>query len=425
MLARAWVLLAMAAVGCRDSSPPPSTVSSGSGGSGAAVVDGVRAALATQSPLPAVPADPTNAVADDPRAAALGQMLFHDVDLAGPLLVDSERGKAGELRKLSCKSCHLGPALDDPGKHVSVGGKPGTRNSPPVLDSAFYVWNNWGGRFDSAWALVLGALEKPDVMNGTRLAINRVVLTQYRAEYEALFGSIDPALLDAKRFPAAGKPGMPAWDAMTDADKQLANRVFSNAGKAIAAYMRRLVARDAPFDRWIAGDATAISAAAQRGAALHVQHCKSCHDGPHFTDNQFHALAMHQFGAGVPEIDLGRYTDVPDYLTSPFNAAGPFSDAKRDLSAIAQREEQRGQFRTPTMRNAAVTAPYMHAGQLPTLEAVVRFYNVGGGKADGIVKDARLQPLSLTDEQQADLVAFMQTLTATALDPALLADTSR
>ncbi len=387
-----------------------------------------RAALATQSPLPAIAPDPTNKVADDPRAAAVGQMLFHDVDLAGPLLADSDRGKAGQLRALSCKSCHAGPALDDPGKHVSIGGKPGTRNSPPVLNSVFYTWNNWGGRFDSPWALVLGALEKPDVMNGTRLALIRVVVDQYRAEYEALFGALDPALSDTKRFPASGKPGAPAWDGMTDADRTLAKRVFVNAGKAIAAYMRTLVARDAPFDRWIAGDGAAISAAATRGARLHLVHCIGCHSGPHFTDNKFHALAMAQFGAGVPDVDLGRFADLPGYNESPFTRAGAFTDAKVDIVEAASHAAvpaHRGQFRTPTLRNVAVTAPYMHAGQLSSLEAVLKFYNAGGGNVEGVVKDPLMKPLALTDEQQADLVAFMQTLTATNVQADLLRDTSR
>jgi cytochrome c peroxidase len=384
-----------------------------------------RAALARQSPLPAVPPDPSNAVADDPRAAALGQMLFFDVDLAGPLLVDSERGKSGDLGKLSCRTCHAGPALDDPGRHISVGAKPGTRNSPPVLNSVFYAWTNWGGRFDSAWALALGALEKADVMNGTRLGVVHVIVTQYRAEYEALFGPLDPALLDSTRFARVGKPGMPAWDGMTDADRALADRVFVNAGKAIAAYMRLLVARDAPFDRWIAGDSSAISTAAKRGARLHLLHCATCHDGPLFSDSKFYALAVAQFGEHVPDTDLGRFADVPDYLASPFNRAGPFSDHKRALDDLAQAPDQRGQFRTPSLRNVGVTAPYMHAGQLPTLEAVMAFYNVGGGNVGGITKHPAMRRLELTPEHQADLVAFMHALTATTLSPALLADTSR
>lgn len=116
---------------------------------------------------------------------------------------------------------------------------------------------------------------------------------------------------------------------------------------------------------------------------------------------------------------------MPGYLASPFNTAGAFSDATRALDGLVQAPEQRGQFRTPTLRNVEVTAPYMHAGQFATLDAVMAFYNVGGGNADGVTKAPEMRRLELTREQQADLVAFMQTLTATALPAALLADTSR
>lgn len=323
-----------------------------------------RAELARLSPLPPIPKDPTNAVADDPRAATLGQMLFFDEDFA------AEPG-------VSCSSCHAGPAMDDAGKPLSRGVKVGTRNSPPVINSVFYVRMNWGGKFDSQWALAMGALEKADVMAAKRADVVRVVGEQYRAEYEALFGPL-------------------ATTAVDDA--------FANVAKAMAAYMRLLVARAAPFDRWIAGDAAAISPAAQRGAKLFLAHCKSCHDGPHFSDNEFHALAMAQFGEGVPAEDLGRFGDVPE---------------------AQRRSEMRGQFRTPTLRNVAVTAPYMHAGQLATLDAVVAFYNAGGGNVDGVVKDPAMKPLGLTREQQADLVAFMQTLTDTAVPAALRANTAR
>lgn len=316
------------------------------------------------SPLPVVPADPTNAVAEDPRAAALGQMLFFDEDLA------SEPG-------ISCSTCHSGPAMDDAGKHVSRGVKVGTRNSPPVINAVFYERQNWGGKFPTQWALTMGALEKHDVMAAKRENVVEVVKTQYRAEYEALFGPIDARSID-------------------DA--------YADIAKTVAAYMRLLVARDAPFDRWIAGDEAAISDQAKRGAKLFVAHCKSCHDGPHFTDNKFHALAAAQFGKGVPDEDLGRFGDVPEAERTP---------------------EMRGQFRTPTLRNVAVTAPYMHAGQFKTLDAVMAFYNAGGGSVEGIVKSPEMKKLGLTLEQQKDLVAFMETLTDTAVSPALRANTSR
>lgn len=329
-----------------------------------AVTKEERAQLATLSPLPAVPKDPTNAVADDPKAAALGQMLFFDEDMAG------EPG-------ISCHSCHAGPAMDDAGKHVSQGAKLGSRNSPPVIDSVFYTRQNWGGKFDTQWALVVGALEKPEVMAAKRADVVKLVTTTYRAEYEAIFGAID---------------------------KKTVDEAFTDIAKTVAAYTRLLVARNAPFDRWIAGDENAIALAAKRGAKLFVAHCKVCHDGPHFTDNKFHALAAAQFGEGVPAEDLGRFQDVPEGARTP---------------------ELRGQFRTPTLRNVAVTAPYMHAGQFPTLDAVMAFYNAGGGSVEGITKDPEMKRLGLTTAQQADLVAFMQTLTDTAVPPALLVDTSR
>lgn len=323
-----------------------------------------RAVLATLSPLPATPKDPTNAVEEDPRAAALGQMLFFDEDLA------SEPG-------ISCHTCHAGPAMDDRGKHVSQGVKRGTRNSPPVINSVFYERMNWGGKFETQWALVIGALEKHDVMAAKRADVIDEVKKSYRAEYEAIFGPLDARPVD---------------DAFTD------------VAKSIAAYMRLLVARNAPFDRWVAGDEAAISPAARRGAKLYLAHCKSCHDGPHFTDDKFHALAVAQFGEGVPAVDLGRFGDVPEAARTP---------------------EMRGQFRTPTLRNVEVTAPYMHAGQFATLEAVMAFYNAGGGSVDGIVKSPDMKRLGLSQAQQADVVEFMKTLTDTAVPPALLVDTSR
>jgi cytochrome c peroxidase len=341
--------------------------------------------LAEFSPLPPLPPDPTNKVADDPRAAALGQMLFHDPDLSATGTV-------------SCRTCHDGPALDDTPHHVSTGTGIGGRNAPPVLNSAYYRWTNWGGKFDSLWALVLGATANPEVMNARPADVVAVIAAQYRAEYEAIFGPLDAADVD---------------------------RAYANYGKAVAAYMRKLVARDSPFDRFVAGDAAALSDAAKRGYELFLAHCASCHAGPHFSDDKFHALAAAQFGEHVPAVDLGRYTDVPPLLANKFNTAGAFSDGPSKLDGLAQSPEQKGQFRTPTLRNVAVTPPYMHAGQLATLDAVVAFYNNGGGRVDDVTKSDQLEKLGLTDEQRADLVEFMKALTDTAVPAELLEDTSR
>ncbi len=336
--------------GCSRSSAPPDPE---------ALTPAERARVATLSPLGPVPPDPTNAYADDPRAVQLGKRLFFDPALSGP--------PGG----VSCETCHHGPALDDrrTPNHVSAGTGRGKRNTPPVLNAVFYERANWGGKFETQWALVLGAIENPEVMNGSRPAIAQTVIAGYRADYEALFGEPLPAAPD----PAA------------------ADRIATNAAKAIAAFMRTRVARNAPFDRYVAGDEQAISRPARRGLRLFLAHCESCHRGPFFTDQQFHALGIMQSGDGVPDEDLGRFSDAP----------GP--------------SVGRGTFRTPTLRNVAVTAPYMHAGQLRDLAAVVRFYNVGGGNIPGIDKSPHLQRLGLSADQQADLVAFLETLTDTAI----------
>ncbi len=405
-----------------------------------------RAKLAELSPLPAVPPDPTNAYADDPKAARLGQMLFFDEGFSGPLLVGDDGangalGKAGEPGKVSCATCHEGPALDDrrAGSHVSRGTGYGIRNAMPVVNSAFYRWTNWGGRFDSQWSLAAAVVERPEIMNGTRLGVAHRLFAKYRAEYDAVFPhkldpALDPAAPGAARFPPSGKPkpGPDApdgpWEKMAPADRELVNVVLANFGKAIAAYMRLLVSRDAPFDRYVAGDERAIGEPARRALRTFLRRCATCHGGPHLSDGEFHVVGIAQHGARVPATDLGRFEDVPGLLASPMSSAGPYSDAPKlgKLDGLARDPAMRGRFRTPSLRNIAQTAPYMHAGQLATLEDVVRFYDVGGGViGGGVVKDPRMERLGLTAAEQADLVELMKTFTGAPVPAALLVDISR
>jgi len=397
----------------------------------------------TLSPLPAVPADPTNAVADSAAAAALGQMLFFDKSYSGALAVagtvaNGGLGAVGETGKVSCASCHLGTELDDrrskPG-NVSLGTDFGTRRALALVNASFYTWTNWGGRFDSQWSLPLVVAENPKIMKSTRLAIVHMIYAKYKTEYEAVFGALDarldPANANAAAFPATGKPGDAAWDAMPVADQTIANTIFANFGKAIAAYMRKLVSRDAAFDRYVAGDDSAMSPAQKNGLKVFLGKgaCVSCHSGPHFEDAQFHALGVPQTGPNVPAADLGRFADVPALLTSPFNTNGAFSaDVNTGkLTGLAAIAAQKGQFRTKGLRGVAVAGPYMHSGQLATLDDVVAFYNAGGGDAAdaGEVKDSMIKPLGLSAQESADLVDFMRALTGADLPMALTSDTSK
>lgn len=419
---------------------PPMPPPDGTHGGSVTFTDMERALARTLSPLGAVPADTTNAHADDPAAAALGQLLFFDAGFSGPLNVASEHGALGETGRISCATCHWGPALDDPGHNVSTGADHHARNSPTVINSAFHRWVGWGGRFSAQWEVSLAVAESPVLMNADRLHVVHRLFDVYAPEYEAAFGALDPAFADFGRFPAHAKPkpaptdALPtppdgAWEAMTDADREAVNRVFVNYGKALEAYLRLLVSRNAPFDRFVAGDAFALGEDAQRGLQLFVGRgrCVNCHSGPNFSDDAFHALGVPQIGELVPLQDDGRHKDIPLLLASAFHSATGYSDnpASGRLAGLTNPppEDTRGQFRTPGLRGVAGTAPYMHAGQLATLRDVIDFHD-RAAQGTGLAAPL-LQPLYLSEQDKADLVAFLESLTgdpvpAELLDPNVL-----
>jgi cytochrome c peroxidase len=401
-----------------------------------------RRALGLLSPLPALPADPSNAVADDARARELGRRWFFDAGFSGPLRVASDLGAAGEVGKVSCASCHSGPALDDRRSDpptVSMGADLHGRNSPPLVNSAYYRWTNWGGRFSAQWELSPVVAESPVLLNSSRLFIAHRIFDRYRAPYEAVFGPLLPAIgADRVRFPAEGKP-KPAptaanptppdgvWEGLSETDRNSVNRVFVNYGKALAAYVRSLVSTSSPFDRFVAGEDDAIGEAAKRGAATFVGKagCVACHSTPLFSDDGFHNLGVPQLGPGVPASDDGRFRDVPPLLASGLSSSSVYSDDPNTgrLSGLSQPmpESARGAFRTPTLRNVAITAPYMHSGQLPSLRAVVDFYDQGGGTPSSGTLDPLLHPLGLSAAEKEELVLFLETLTLDPLSAELLA----
>jgi len=310
------------------------------------------------------------------------------------------------------------------------------------VNSAYYRWTNWAGRFSSPWELPPVVAENPAILNSSRLFVAHRIFDVYRTDYEAVFGPLDAALgKDTKRFPAQGKPKPApsdkdpkpadgAWEAMAKQDQLLVNQTFVNYGKAIEAYMRALVSKDAPFDRFIAGDAAALSGAAQRGAALFVGKaaCSACHSGPHFSDDDFHNLGVPQAGDKVPAQDDGRFKDVPPLLKSALNSAGSFSDDPNTgrLAGLTDPmpESAKGEFRTANLRGIVDSAPYMHSGQLATLDEVIDFYDKGGGTPVSGTKDPLLVPLGLTKEEKADLIEFLKSLSGAPIAPELLQEPS-
>lgn len=164
----------------------------------------------------------------------------------------------------------------------------------------------------------------------------------------------------------------------------------SGVAEALAAFCRTIVAVDAPLDRYRAGDAAALSPAARRGHDLFYfrLNCGSCHTGPQLSDGKFHNLGI---GMDTSDPDLGRSLESGD-------------------------RDDRGAFRTPSLRNVSKTAPYMHDGRFKTLEEVVEFYKQGGHYNTNL--DPLINRLPLDEAQSADLIAFLTEGLTSESDPA-------
>jgi cytochrome c peroxidase len=379
--------------------------------------------------------NPFNEYANDPAAAAFGHKLFFDAGFSSEIRLPGPSGAIGEAGKVACTTCH------DPNAYFSdprpTGGMShGTgyteRNTPSLVNAAYYDWFNWGGRADSLAAQGGGTLETTTNAASTRLFVAHVVYAKYKNEYEAIFGPLDPALdpaaPDAARFPPSGRakasPEAPdgPWELMAAEDRQAVNLIMANIGKSFEAYERNLISGSSPFGRYILDRDTAdFSPEARRGLALFIGKaaCNECHTGPALTDNKFHNIGVAQvFDEYTPTVDEGRYEDIPALLRSQFNSmnmysANPEAGAAKLASAIPDDERTKGQFRTPSLLNVAETAPYFHNGSARTLEDVIWHYDIGGGEPGKFAgdMDPKMRQLRLSDTEVTDLIAFLRSLT--------------
>jgi cytochrome c peroxidase len=362
-------------------------------------IDGATCGTLTAMALPkALPADPTSAHADDYAAAVLGFHIFFDARFSQP-------------HNVRCASCHAPENHFDDDLPQAVGIAQGTRNAPSTLNAAWQSRFMWDGRFDVLWAPPVGAMENPLEMDFTRLEIAHAVAQYFADKYMPIFGALPP-LDDATRFPARGKPGDAAFDGMAPADQDAVNRVAANVGKSLAAYLRKQASGPSPFDRYLGGERTALSDHQQLGMLLFVQAgCANCHSGPQLTDGEFHNLGVPGDSA-MP--DRGRAAGIALERAQTFTPDGPYADAPRPLIIADATPADEGAFRTPTLRNIVLTAPYMHNGAFATLDAAVAFHLRGGGRgAGGFVGqvDAKLQPYPLAPDDRAALVDFLSALT--------------
>lgn len=356
------------------------------------------------SPLPAPPPDPTNRVADDPRAACLGQMLFFEPRL-------SANGR------FSCASCHVPHHGFTDGHALAEGVGMGTHNTPSLWNVAYNRWFFWDGRADTLWSQALQPIEHATELGGNRVEVARLLASDrvLRSAYEVVFGA-----------PPEMKGPFGAAPAEVD-------EVFAHVGKALAAYQRRLISCDSRFDRFaralrdrdMAGQ-RAYSATAQRGLKLFLGkgECRLCHSGPSFSDGEFHDTGVPARSGLAP--DLGRLAGVEKLLLDPWNAAGAYSDDRSGPTAARLRHlvasrETRGQFKTPGLRNVALSAPYMHQGQLETLRQVLGYYaTLRGAAFHHDPPESLLAPRHFNDGEITDLISFLESLTDEGIEPELL-----
>jgi cytochrome c peroxidase len=262
-------------------------------------------------------------------------------------------------RKISCASCHKpGYAFADTGAvSKGVGGRQGTRNTPTTMNLLLQRTFFWDGRAKNLEEQALAPIENPVEMNlPVAEAIKRLQASKsYKRYFQSIFNS-DPTA--------------------------------ANLSAAIAAFERTLETSDSPFDNWkFSDDSAAVSDAVKKGFEIFSGKgkCTKCHFGADFTANEFRNIGLFN---GKELNDSGR-------------------------AVISGSREDIGKFKTQSLRNIAITAPYMHNGMFKTLEEVIEFYNDPGKRVpDGINRDTILaKPMGLTDTEKANLGAFLRSLT--------------
>ena len=360
-----------------------------------------RSSILSHGPWPPAPArDPGNALSGQPAAIALGQLLFFDRRLSSD-------------GHLSCASCHLPAQAFTDRQARAVGRQPLERNTPSLWNAVHQRWYGWDGATDSLWSQAIGPLTDPREIGSSAEHLQSLLASDRKLACQV-------ARLSPLR---------------STQDPQAALVVVA---KALGAFVATLVGKPSSFDRFrgalARGDRRAAAKyplAAQRGLRLFVGtgQCSTCHVGAMFTNGEFGDIGMPFFvRPGV--VDPGRHGGIAALQANPFNLLSQWSDnADGETSLktrhVAPQHRNFGEFKVPSLRNVALTAPYMHDGQLASLDDVVRHYSEFKPErlhADG---ERILRPLALDAAQRADMVAFLRTLsepgaqrwTATKLQP--------
>jgi cytochrome c peroxidase len=356
-----------------------------------------------------LPVDPSNKYSDNPKAAALGKKLFFEDKFSGN-------------QKVSCATCHREDYFFTDDLPLSHGMDTTPRRSMSLIGVAYNTWFFWDGRVDSLWSQALGPIENK-LEHGISRTMSAYIISKYhRQEYEKIFGPLPDFMADT--FPQHARPALDdpdalkAWVLMTPVQREEVNRVYVNMGKAIAAFVRTILPQPSPFDRYVeqilAGETkrSRMALTTEEAAGLHLfigkAKCTNCHNGPMFTNGDFHNLGLPQ--NEKESADMGRAAAITQVLSSPFNCLSRYSDAEPneclELRFIdTSNQKYVGAFKTPTLRNVTERPPYMHAGQFATVHEVLEFYR-------SRAQNPELGHGDLTDKEMKTLEAFLHTLSS-------------
>jgi cytochrome c peroxidase len=360
--------------------------------------------------LPPLPKDPSNGFEDDQRAVSFGKKLFFENRLSGN-------------KKVSCATCHPMNMNFADSLPLAHGMGTTSRRTMPLIGAAYYTWLFWDGRKDSLWSQALGPLESPVEHGFTRTQCASVIIDNYKSEYEEIFGTLPR--FSKRDLPSLAKPAfddpeaLKAWIRMPREKREAVNRLYANMGKAIAAFVRTIVPGSSRFDEYVEamnkGDMEAmhntLTNDEAKGLRLFIgkAKCTNCHSGPLFTNGEFHRIGVSQPDK-LPQ-DRGREDAITKVLADEFNCLSIYSDAEpKDCSELrfidTDTYKYKEAFKTPTLRNVAERAPYMHAGQFATLSDVMEFYR----KLKPEERSPDLEHGDLSTIESRQIEAFLRTL---------------
>jgi len=350
-----------------------------------AFTDAEIRAVASHGPWPpAFKPDPSNRVSGNKQAIELGERLFFERRLS----VNGEH---------SCSRCHLPERNWTDGEARARALALVDRNTPSLANVRLQRWFGWDGAHDSLWSQSMRPILDARELGSSAAQVAKLVRedADLTCRYRKVFGAPLP-----------------------DDEK-----VLVDVAKALAAFQETLMSGRTAFDEFrdalVKGDKAGIAKypePARQGLRIFIGKgsCNTCHVGPAFTNGEFHDTGI-PFFVEPGRVDPGRHEGIKKLLASRYNLLGQYSDDPQRSGAIGTKHvvlEHRnfGEFKTPSLRNLALTAPYMHNGRLATLRDVVNHYsNISPDRlhSDG---EAILKPLKLTEQETRDLVAFLESL---------------